>query len=212
MTGVVFSGVSCSGQGSRPGLWLWKCDCGATFERRGSAVRLAIKRRGFTSCGCKQTEAVAKNGRRNRRHGVSVDHPKLYDVFRQMHRRCHDRRCRDYPQYGGRGVYVCDEWSDVVIFAEWALASGYASGLQIDRIDGAGPYSPHNCRWVDAVEQARNTRRNRIITAHGKSACASEWEKITGISVRTLLGRLNRGWPHDKIVTLTPISGRNQHG
>lgn len=211
MTGAVLAGVRCISAGSITGSWLWRCDCGNEFERRGSAVRLAITRRGFTSCGCKHTEAVSANGRKNRRHGASVDHRKLYDVFRQMHRRCGDCRCKDYPQYGGRGVYVHDGWSDVTEFVQWAISSGYRPGLQIDRINGAGPYSPSNCRWVDATAQARNTKRNRHITALGRTACVTEWSNITGISVRTLLGRLNRGWDHERVVTTTPVVGRNQH-
>lgn len=76
-----------------------------------------------------------------------------------MKARCNIESCSNYSSYGGRGINVCDEWNgSYEIFEEWALASGYADNLTLDRINTNGDYEPSNCRWVDKTIQARNRR------------------------------------------------------
>ena len=77
--------------------------------------------------------------------------------------RCENPNDSTYAVYGGRGITVCEEWkSDPESFVAWALGNGWKRGLQIDRIDTNGPYSPQNCRWVTSRENNRNRRNNKL--------------------------------------------------
>lgn len=85
--------------------------------------------------------------------------------------RCHNPKHHDYPYYGGRGITICQEWlGSSESFVEWALDNGFLRGLEIDRIDNGGEYSPDNCRWITHGQQMRNTR-----------TAVTNWEKGTRI-------------------------------
>ena len=88
--------------------------------------------------------------------------PRLRGVWSNMKQRCYNPNTRQYKNYGGRGITVCDEWRDnYPCFREWALKNGYRQGLTIDRINNDEGYSPENCRWATYKEQERNRRGNR---------------------------------------------------
>jgi hypothetical protein len=76
-----------------------------------------------------------------------------------MKQRCEYPKHRSYKNYGGRGIKVCDEWhDDFQVFHDWAIAAGYKDGLTIDRVDNDGGYTPDNCQWITAAENARKAR------------------------------------------------------
>lgn len=80
----------------------------------------------------------------------------LYRVWAAMKNRCKDTT---KPNYGGRGITVCDEWNDsYIVFRTWAESSGYREGLSIDREKNDLGYSPDNCRWTTSTVQSRNRR------------------------------------------------------
>lgn len=106
-------------------------------------------------CGCMRRDTIACK--------YAKSHPQLALAIKHMISRCYNINNQDYYNYGARGITVCKEWlKDRNIFCEWSLKNGFENDkqLSIDRIDSSKGYSPDNCRWVDAVVQARNTRRN----------------------------------------------------
>ena len=120
---------------------------------------------------------------------------KLYIAWWNMNRRCTDTSCSSYPNYGGRGVKVCDEWAQSYeAFRDWAIANGYAENLTLDRIDVNGNYEPGNCRWLTAKEQANNRRTNRICTFQGVTGTMSELCERFGLDYALVNNRVQKGW------------------
>ncbi len=114
------------------------CVCGGT---RWYLLASLIK--GDTrSCGCLQRDLTSE---RFKTHGLT-NHP-LYDTHKAMLKRCFVPTDESYPDYGGRGITVCELWQESFIaYYEWAIASGWVEGKSVDREDNDGHYCPENCR------------------------------------------------------------------
>ena len=166
-------------------MWECLCRCGNTC-----IVSTSDLRGGHTSsCGCYQKEKTSSS---NMTHGLSK--MRLYDIHKNMLRRCSDTKDEKYKYYGGRGITVCNEWrgeNGVQNFVNWSLENGYDNNLTIDRIDDNKGYEPGNCRWVTRKQQSNNIRSNRILTYHGKEYTLSELSQYTGINYSTLNNRIN---------------------
>ena len=155
--------------------YLCKCSCGNTKIVSRSSYDSGKTR----SCGCLIREFNSKRGQyyggsaHNSAKKFGVDEKVIRNLkikFKSMKGRCYDPNNRNYSNYGGRGIVICDEWlDDQEAFIRWALESGYEKRKSIDRIDVDGNYEPSNCRWATIAEQARNTRRNVFIQYNGES-------------------------------------------
>ena len=150
--------------------WHCVCDCGLTVIATGNNLRSGNTK----SCGCLQREKASQTGKRNTRHGESHDNrTRLYTIWCGMRQRCENPNRDAYPLYGGKGVRVCEEWSEYEAFKKWAMANGYAEDLSIDRIDSNGNYCPENCRWISGSENTARANKNhktrRLIRGEGRS-------------------------------------------
>ncbi len=162
--------------------WLCRCSCGTTKSVKGDS----LKRRTSVSCGCYFRERRAAKAKT---HGLSQS--KTYLSWVGMRNRCLRKNAVGYKDYGGRGIRVCAAWRNS--FAAFLADMGEKPpGTSLDRIDNNGNYEPKNCRWATPSEQARNSRRTRMVTYAGESLSAIEWAERTNVCYQTFIGWLNR--------------------
>jgi hypothetical protein len=118
-----------------------------------------------------------------------------------MKRRCQNPDFVDYPKWGGRGITVCDEWSESFeSFNDWAMNHEWKEGLTLDRIDNDKGYCPENCRWATVIEQANNKRNCTMVTYGDKTQSLAEWARESGLPYSTLLSRISKGWDFEKAI------------
>ena len=114
------------------------------------------------SCGCTKNMLISKA---NITYGDTINYKmtKLYTTWNCMKNRCYRSSDKDYKNYGGKGIKICDQWKNSYIdFKDWALAHGYKEGLTIDRINNNGNYEPSNCKFSTATEQAYNRKNTKL--------------------------------------------------
>ena len=78
----------------------------------------------------------------------------------------------------------------------------FFNGSELERADNDGDYEPGNCKWVTRTQQQRNKRSNRRITIGNKTQTLVEWAEETGLKANTILTRLRRGWPEQRLLEI----------
>lgn len=130
------------------------CDCGNKKIVNYSSLIRGISK----SCGCYKKELA---GNQNKTHGLSKH--KLFKVWQKIKERCYYSKDKFYKNYGGRGIYMCEDWkNDFKKFYDWSVENGWKEGLQIDRTKNNGNYEPSNCRYVTCQVNNRNQSTTKL--------------------------------------------------
>jgi len=178
--------------GKRNGRTEWKCQCSC-----GNVVnvRSQFLVSGHTqSCGCFMLDQIQKS---NVKHGHDRVGKRTaeYRCWASMNKRCSNQNSKEWHNYGGRGISVCDEWIEDFDAFLAHIGPRPSSRHSIDRFpNNNGNYEPGNVRWATQKEQSRNTRVNRLITIDGMTKCLVELCEIYGITENAVSNRLKSGW------------------
>lgn len=137
--------------------WECRCDCGADITVQSNNLLSGNSK----SCGCTADERTAA-ARTIHGHNKSrtEDGPSPeYISWQRMKSRCNNPRDPKRPDYGGRGIIVCERWQNS--FQNFLADMGLRpAGTTLDRFpDNDGNYEPTNCRWATPDQQRANRHR-----------------------------------------------------
>jgi hypothetical protein len=163
---------------------LCRCICGNEKEINNAMLQNGTTR----SCGCFQREQCRINVcKHNKTHGQS--YTRLYRIWKDLVYRGVGKVNKKY--YAEKGIKICKEWLSFYNFFDWANTHGYNDTLSIDRIDNKKGYSPENCRWATAREQANNRSTNRFICYRNRTETMANWSRILKVSYARVKYRAN---------------------
>lgn len=186
--------------------WLCLCDCGKQTIVPGCCLKTGNTK----SCGCLQREVVSKI-MTTHGHNSKTGKSKVYQSWDDMTQRCGNPNRKQYKNYGGRGIRICQRWKKFTNFLK-DMGEPPTRQYTLDRINNNGNYCKSNCRWATRKQQSQNRRNNIMITHNNKTQCLSAWSDELGINYKTLWYRLFKyGWSQTKAFN-TPIRQDSRHG
>lgn len=153
--------------------WLCICDCGKETYVGGHHLLTGRAK----SCGCWKNEQAAI---RHTTHGRSKS-PE-YNSWNAMRQRCYYQKHKDFSDYGGRGITVCERWrhSFAAFFED--VGPRPSPDHTIDRIDSDGNYEPGNVRWSNRFKQAQNRRFTiRVVLPDGRNVTLKQAAAFYGV-------------------------------
>jgi hypothetical protein len=134
-------------------------------------------------------EGCVKHGHFRRSKGIRT---RAHMTWTGIKSRCLNPRNKQYPEYGGRGISVCERWYKFEDF--FADMGTPPENMTLERIDNSGPYSPDNCVWATRKTQANNKRSCIYVSIDGVTKTVSQWCELTGVNRMTAYTRIKRGW------------------
>ena len=155
-----------SGIRGKQAMWQCSCDCGNIIEIAGASLRCGRT----TSCGCSQNDSITKHG---------MTGTPTYVSWQKMKDRCYNPNFKQYHDYGGKGVTVCDRWlePDGKGFLNFLEDMGERpEGMTLNRVQRSSVYSKETCNW--ATDSVQN------------------YDKISGIPNTS--GRVGVWWDNNK--------------
>jgi hypothetical protein len=171
-----------------------KCSCGNTRSIESWTVTSGTTK----SCGCLWLKSITKHNA----YGTP-----LYKIWQTMRGRCQETKGKKFPHYKGRGIKVCERWSDFNNFYADMIPT-YIPGLTIERKNVNGDYEPSNCCWIPKSEQGDNKTNTWMVDSPWGRISVKKAAELAGISIATIKGRCVRKVPYDQM--FVPLKSKGQ--
>ncbi len=170
--------------------WLCKCECGNTVQIATSNLNKGLTQ----SCGCYQRQRASES---SKTHGLTGT--REYRAWQAMWTRCTNPNTKDWPNYGGRGVTVCEDWKH---FENFLQDMGECpEGYSLDRRDNNGSYNVANCRWASNDIQKTNKSNSNLVQIEGETVTITEACRILGLSHAAIRKHADRNGVTDQEAT-----------
>lgn len=187
-----------NGQGKAVRYWNVQCSCGSPpYEL---SERKLINGVGYCqSCARTHTNPNKSHGesggnRKKKRKQETAE----YRIWKAMKNRCCNPKYKQFKDYGGRGIKVCERW--LHSFENFLVDMGRRPSPKhsIERRRNHDDYSPDNCHWGTSHEQRRNRRTNVNVMINGKTQCVTDWMRELGVPKATYSWRRKQGWSREE--------------
>lgn len=176
--------------------WTCECKCGAVVEQRKNDITTGKSKQ------CRRCYNLSKVGVSNaavKTHGMT-NSPTMTS-WSEMKRRCYAEHRKEYVNYGGRGILVCQRWLDS--FSNFLEDMGERpEGTTLERINNDAHYSKENCRWIPRREQEYNKRSSRKVNLNGEIMCLSQACSKFNANYYLTYARLRRGWSLERALNI----------
>lgn len=194
------------------------CECGKAVLASSNHVRGGK----LSSCGCLKIDFPARFI-----HGEATssgtNRSKMYTTWQSLRNRCNNPNDESYDRYGAIGRVVCEGWSGKAGFLNFKKAMTPITDKSIDRIDNNGNYScgecdeckkngwTFNCRWANDNVQSNNRGNfNKYIVVNGIRMNHRQADRYLGFPIKTISGRIARGWTEEEAVSVFPKMGNRK--
>jgi hypothetical protein len=133
-----------------------------------------------------------------------------YAAWSNMKYRCNNPRAKQYPDYGGRGIRVCDSWQRSFLAFLADMGPRPSPKHSLDRYpDNDRDYEPGNCRWATASQQNSNRRGNVVIEQDGERLLLKHAAERVGLANATVRRRIRCGMSVSDALS-TPLRGASR--
>lgn len=141
-------------------------------------------------------------------HGeAGKNQTKEHRAWRAMVNRCTNTKGKRYPEWGGRGIKVCERWISSYDNFIADMGRSPSPTHSIDRIENDKGYYKENCRWATPMEQSNNTRRNVMVKYDEEEKPLRTWCGQLNLNYKSIFLRLWSGWTPERAFN-TPMTKR----
>lgn len=169
----------------KPLRWLCRCICGTEVSISSSN----LLNNSTKSCGCKKREM---HNSAITQHGMSKT-PE-FRLWAKIKGFCYNSNHINYPQYGGRGIIMCERWLNSFDNFLTDIGKKPLESYTLYRINPNGNYEPLNCQWREIDRTTTNINLTKNLSRKRATLEGRQFNRLTVTSFSHLDKGKNAYW------------------